>query len=546
MEINENPLIFKLVLVGDSSVGKSTILAKFLDDKFENNYKTEFFQFCSKIIDFKNKKIKIQIWKIFSKENFRLISSSYFSGALGAIIVYDISKKSSFRYIDDWIRDLKEYGNKNIIINLIGNKSDLNDKREISKEEGKNLAKKNNLNFMEISELNDENINIIFNEIIDKIYRNNVFEFYNEKEILDAPPPTPTPQFPKKEIDIFFSCPECSSPIEIILIDEINNNIKFKCLNKKSHGIKYMSIKSFFEKIKESKKKNEDEYKIHCKKHISYQNNNYVTFCLDCNIHLCKECLKTRIHLNHKKNNIIEIQPIEDELIIIDNVIEDYKIKLKNLKEDKKNKTDELDNKLENEKKNEEKILIKNNKIIKEKEEEELKSNKEKYFKDINKLKKEFEEKVKERKKKFKIDNCMIYKNFKLKYQKEKIHFENKIEQLIKKHDEDFKSYQFEKKIENMENLIKLNELIFNIYNNYNDNYYNSLNINNLLFNYCDNQYISNNLMKKVCKDKYEEIYKIIKQIKEEQNKSNNIIVHELEFSELKEEINHFFIYFFL
>ena len=156
----------------------------------------------------------------------------------------------------------------------------------------------------------------------------------------DAPPATLTPQ-PSIEIsDIYYSCTECTSLIEILSINEDNNIIEFKCLNKdNNHEKKIISIKEYILKMEKYKQKNNED---RCKEHSLNKNNKYVSYCFDCNRHLCKECLKSRSHLNHKKNNIIEIKPIKEELSIIEEIINDYEIKIENLKTEKLNKEKEL------------------------------------------------------------------------------------------------------------------------------------------------------------------------------------------------------------
>ena len=146
-----------------------------------------------------------------------------------------------------------------------------------------------------------------------------------ENDSSDAPPPTP--KFNEQETneinEYFVICPECSSSIEIKLINEQNNIIEFRCIKENKNYI--MPIKEYLEKIKEYKEKNINDLKDKCEIH---KNNNYVSYCYECNCHLCDECLKTRIHINHKKSNIIEIKQIEEEINIIKEVIDDYNKKL--------------------------------------------------------------------------------------------------------------------------------------------------------------------------------------------------------------------------
>ena len=129
--------LFKLILIGDSSVGKSNILLKYLKGEFNPNSKAIVgVEFGIKNVSINNKKIKIQIQDTVGQERYRSITSAYYKGAKGTFIVYDITRKGSFDNIEKWITELKTNGDLNIAIVIIGNKSDLDDKREIIKEEG--------------------------------------------------------------------------------------------------------------------------------------------------------------------------------------------------------------------------------------------------------------------------------------------------------------------------------------------------------------------------------------------------------------------------
>ena len=121
--------------------------------------------------------------------------------------------------------------------------------------------------------------------------------------------------------EIYYNCTECSSPIEIIYINERVNIIEFKCIN--NNHIKKLPIKEYIEEMKKFNNKN-----INVDMCIENNHNNkYEFFCIDCNKHLCKECIKTRNHTNHNKRIIIEIQPNKKELNIIGNIIKFYEDK---------------------------------------------------------------------------------------------------------------------------------------------------------------------------------------------------------------------------
>ena len=159
--------------------------------------------------------------------------------------------------------------------------------------------------------------------------------------------------------EIYYNCSECLSPIEIITINEKTNIIEFQCINSKHR--KKISIKEYIIEMKKFNNKNlNGEVCI-----VDNHNKKYEFFCLDCNKHLCKECLKTRNHINHNKKIIIEIQPCKKEINIIEGIIKFYEDKINNLKKVKFNTVKEIKNKLkesENKLKEKNEIEIKENK----------------------------------------------------------------------------------------------------------------------------------------------------------------------------------------
>ena len=208
---------------------------------------------------------------------------------------------------------------------------------------------------------------------------------------------TPETIEPEVNNEIHYNCSECSSLIEIISINEENNTIEFNCLNKNNNHPKknIIPIKEYLEKMKKynNNKLNKDICEIH--------NINYICYCFDCNCHLCKECLKTRNHLNHSKNNIIEIEPMKEELIIIDELIKDYETKIDDITREKLIKIKEMKNTFNNEQKKEEELNKENLSKNENKKQEELKLNKEKYEQDINEIIKRKNEEINLRKAKY-------------------------------------------------------------------------------------------------------------------------------------------------
>ena len=127
-------MVFKIVLIGDSFVGKSNILSKYLKNEFNEDSKaTVGVEFGSKSFSIENHSIKAQIWDTAGQERYKAITNAYYKGALGAFLVYDITRKETFDSVDKWIPELKANGSKNMSILIIGNKSDLEEKRTVSK-----------------------------------------------------------------------------------------------------------------------------------------------------------------------------------------------------------------------------------------------------------------------------------------------------------------------------------------------------------------------------------------------------------------------------
>lgn len=113
-----------------------------------------------------NKSIKAQIWDTAGQERYRAITSAYYRGALGALLVYDISKKASFENVEKWLKELREHADVNIVLMLVGNKSDLKHLREVPSEEASLFAEKNSLAFLETSALDANNVETSFQRVV--------------------------------------------------------------------------------------------------------------------------------------------------------------------------------------------------------------------------------------------------------------------------------------------------------------------------------------------------------------------------------------------
>ncbi|KAK6925375.1 Small GTPase [Dillenia turbinata] len=163
--------LFKAVLVGDSAVGKSNLLSRFAKNEFRLDSKpTIGVEFAYRNIKVGDKMIKAQVWDTAGQERFRAITSSYYRGALGALLVYDITRQATFESLKKWLHELREFGSSDMVIVLVGNKVDLEIAREVEKEDGKSLAELEGLCFMETSALENLNVEEAFLQMITKIH----------------------------------------------------------------------------------------------------------------------------------------------------------------------------------------------------------------------------------------------------------------------------------------------------------------------------------------------------------------------------------------
>ena len=178
-------MIFKLILIGDSAVGKTNILSKFIEDKFDKDSKaTVGVEFGTKNFEIDGLIVKAQIWDTAGQERYRSITSAYYKGAKGCLIVYDITRKATFESVDRWLSDVKGSSDNKLSIILIGNKCDDENERKVTKEEGEEKAKYHNIAFLETSALNGTNIEKAFQELINDVYHNNKGDFKKDINLL--------------------------------------------------------------------------------------------------------------------------------------------------------------------------------------------------------------------------------------------------------------------------------------------------------------------------------------------------------------------------
>ncbi|KAF2227122.1 ras family-domain-containing protein [Elsinoe ampelina] len=162
-----NPLRkYKLVFLGEQSVGKTSLITRFMYDSFDNTYQATIgIDFLSKTMYLEDRTVRLQLWDTAGQERFRSLIPSYIRDSSVAVVVYDISNAKSFAQTRKWVDDVRSERGNDVIIVLVGNKTDLNDKREVTTAQGEEEAKKHNLMFIETSAKVGHNVKPLFKKI---------------------------------------------------------------------------------------------------------------------------------------------------------------------------------------------------------------------------------------------------------------------------------------------------------------------------------------------------------------------------------------------
>ena len=185
--VNFNYLL-KYIIIGDSAVGKSNILLRYIHNRFsEEFHSTIGVEFGAKNLEIDDKIYRIQIWDTAGQETFRSITRAYYKNSVCACVVYDISNRSTFENIKSWVEDCKRLSPKTVLLILIGNKIDLENKREVTYDEGSIYAQKNGMVFFECSAKTGKNIDDIFVEStkeISKRIKNGFYDLSNENCVI--------------------------------------------------------------------------------------------------------------------------------------------------------------------------------------------------------------------------------------------------------------------------------------------------------------------------------------------------------------------------
>ncbi|XP_053575008.1 ras-related protein Rab-19 [Bombina bombina] len=174
--------LFKIILIGDSNVGKTCVVHRFHSGNFSDKQQNTIgVDFTVRSLNIEGKKVKVQVWDTAGQERFRTITQSYYRSAHGAIIAYDITRRQTFESIPHWIHEAEKYGAANLMLMLIGNKSDLLEKRQVLFEEACTLAEKHGLlAVLETSAKESHNVEEVFLLMAKELIARNTLNFHSE------------------------------------------------------------------------------------------------------------------------------------------------------------------------------------------------------------------------------------------------------------------------------------------------------------------------------------------------------------------------------
>ena len=169
--MNKFSPIYKVTLVGDSGVGKTCLLSMYVKGMCEQSIPTIAIEFCTKEIElYDGTKIKVQLWDTAGQERFKSLAMTYYRKAYGILLLFDVTKRSSFLACKNYLEEVRTNSDKKCVIYLVGNKIDLINNREISTEEAENFAKKENIKYIETSAVKNMNVTDVFTSLLNNIY----------------------------------------------------------------------------------------------------------------------------------------------------------------------------------------------------------------------------------------------------------------------------------------------------------------------------------------------------------------------------------------
>ncbi|KAH9011347.1 GTPase [Lactarius hengduanensis] len=168
---NHFDYLFKIILTGDTQVGKSNLLSRFVRNEFNvESRSTIGVEFATRTITVDDKRVKAQVWDTAGQERYRAITAAYYRGAVGALLMYDVTKPSTFASVKKWVEELREHASPHIVTLIVGNKTDLESLRSVTTEEAAAFAAENGMEFIETSALNTSNVESAFESVLTNIY----------------------------------------------------------------------------------------------------------------------------------------------------------------------------------------------------------------------------------------------------------------------------------------------------------------------------------------------------------------------------------------
>lgn len=168
----ETPISFKVIIVGDSGVGKTSLQKRLVQNIFMNATQTTIgVDFDTTIVDVDGQQVKLQIWDTAGQERFRTIAKAYFRNAVGVLLVFDLSERKSFENANMWLNDIRSLCDPGAVIMLVGNKADLVEKRVVAMKEAEEFAQRQDLTYLETSAMDGTNVREAFVRVATKIYR---------------------------------------------------------------------------------------------------------------------------------------------------------------------------------------------------------------------------------------------------------------------------------------------------------------------------------------------------------------------------------------
>eukprot|EP01121_Diplochlamys_sp_Union-15-3_P022219 TRINITY_DN938_c0_g2_i1.p1 TRINITY_DN938_c0_g2~~TRINITY_DN938_c0_g2_i1.p1 ORF type:complete len:209 (-),score=28.68 TRINITY_DN938_c0_g2_i1:85-711(-) len=171
--MEEKEETIKVLTIGDSNVGKTSLLMKFTDNVFsETLIPTLGSDYKTKIVQVEDKKVKVQVWDTAGQERFRTITASYYKQAQVILICYDTTKKDSFTNVENWFNETSRYASENVIIVIVGCKADLTSEREVEEEDAKTMATNMGLPYVETSSKEGKNVDYCFNVALYRLFEN--------------------------------------------------------------------------------------------------------------------------------------------------------------------------------------------------------------------------------------------------------------------------------------------------------------------------------------------------------------------------------------